>query len=54
MEYTYIYAWTISLFPLPVTMSIVFGLLLILIPTATKDFRRIRTFLSVLLLSIAM
>nr|QXO02578.1 Nicotinate dehydrogenase FAD-subunit [Anoectochilus chapaensis] len=52
MEYTYKYAWIISLFPLPVTMSIGFGLLLI--PTATKDIRRIWAFLSVLLLSIAM
>nr|YP_010501640.1 Nicotinate dehydrogenase FAD-subunit [Anoectochilus burmannicus]UXB60347.1 Nicotinate dehydrogenase FAD-subunit [Anoectochilus burmannicus] len=52
MEYTYKYAWIISLFPLPVTMSIGFGLLLI--PTATKDIRRMWAFLSVLLLSIAM
>nr|YP_010528688.1 NdhF [Grammatophyllum scriptum]UXW65732.1 NdhF [Grammatophyllum scriptum] len=52
MEYTYKYAWIIPLFPLPVTMSIGFGLLLI--PTATKDLRRMWAFLSVLLLSIAM
>nr|QUS64281.1 NADH-plastoquinone oxidoreductase subunit 5 [Bulbophyllum menghaiense] len=52
MEYTYKYAWIIPLFPLPVTMSIGFGLLLI--PTATKDLRRIWALLSVLLLSIAM
>nr|YP_010471770.1 NADH dehydrogenase subunit F [Nervilia aragoana]UVG41128.1 NADH dehydrogenase subunit F [Nervilia aragoana] len=52
MEYTYKYAWIIPLFPLPVTMSIGFGLLLI--PTATKDLRRMWSFLSVLLLSIAM
>nr|QXO05026.1 Nicotinate dehydrogenase FAD-subunit [Odontochilus elwesii]UQW83310.1 NADH-plastoquinone oxidoreductase subunit 5 [Odontochilus elwesii] len=52
MEYTYKYAWIISLFPLPVTMSIGFGLLFI--PTATKDIRRMWAFLSVLLLSIAM
>nr|YP_010991473.1 NADH-plastoquinone oxidoreductase subunit 5 [Crepidium purpureum]WOX61840.1 NADH-plastoquinone oxidoreductase subunit 5 [Crepidium purpureum] len=52
MEYTYKYAWVIPLFPLPVTMSIGFGLLLI--PTATKDLRRMWAFLSVLLLSIAM
>nr|YP_010979046.1 NADH-plastoquinone oxidoreductase subunit 5 [Calanthe cardioglossa]WOC82433.1 NADH-plastoquinone oxidoreductase subunit 5 [Calanthe cardioglossa] len=50
MEYKY--AWIIPLFPLPVTMSIGFGLLLI--PTATKDLRRMWAFLSVLLLSIAM
>nr|YP_009129579.1 NADH-plastoquinone oxidoreductase subunit 5 [Habenaria pantlingiana]AIC82536.1 NADH-plastoquinone oxidoreductase subunit 5 [Habenaria pantlingiana] len=52
MEYTYKYAWLIPLFPLPVTMSIGFGLLLI--PTATKDIRRMWAFPSVLLLSIAM
>nr|YP_009270591.1 NADH-plastoquinone oxidoreductase subunit 5 [Apostasia odorata]AIY61282.1 NADH-plastoquinone oxidoreductase subunit 5 [Apostasia odorata] len=52
MEYTYIYAWMIPLFPLPVTMLIGFGLLLI--PTATKDIRRIWAFPSILLLSIAM
>nr|QGQ49270.1 NADH dehydrogenase subunit 5 [Habenaria ciliolaris] len=52
MEYIYKYAWIIPLFPLPVTMSIGFGLLLI--PTATKDIRRMWAFPSVLLLSIAM
>nr|YP_009757654.1 NADH dehydrogenase subunit 5 [Sauroglossum elatum]QIM61005.1 NADH dehydrogenase subunit 5 [Sauroglossum elatum] len=52
MEYTYKYAWIIPLFPLPVTMSIGFGLLLI--PTATKKIRRMWAFPSVLLLSIAM
>nr|AXN54502.1 NdhF [Calochilus paludosus] len=52
MEYTYKYAWILPLFPLPVTMSIGFGLLLI--PAATKDIRRMWAFLSVLLLSIAM
>uniref|UniRef100_UPI00315C6B03 NADH-plastoquinone oxidoreductase subunit 5 n=1 Tax=Habenaria aitchisonii TaxID=1827168 RepID=UPI00315C6B03 len=52
MEYTYKYAWVIPLFPLPVTMSIGFGLLFI--PTATKDIRRMWAFPSVLLLSIAM
>nr|AXN54500.1 NdhF [Calochilus grandiflorus] len=52
MEYTYKYAWILPLFPLPVTMSIGFGLLLI--PVATKDIRRMWAFLSVLLLSIAM
>nr|YP_009689384.1 NADH-plastoquinone oxidoreductase subunit 5 [Dactylorhiza majalis]QEL51410.1 NADH-plastoquinone oxidoreductase subunit 5 [Dactylorhiza majalis] len=52
MEYIYKYAWIIPLFPLPVTMSIGFGLLLI--PTATKDIRRMWAFPSVLLLSIVM
>nr|AXN54503.1 NdhF [Calochilus robertsonii] len=52
MEYTYKYAWILPLFPLPVTMSIGFGLLLI--PAATKNIRRMWAFLSVLLLSIAM
>nr|YP_010433762.1 NADH-plastoquinone oxidoreductase subunit 5 [Catopsis sessiliflora]UTA92978.1 NADH-plastoquinone oxidoreductase subunit 5 [Catopsis sessiliflora] len=52
MEHTYQYAWIIPFLPLPVTMSIGFGLLLI--PTATKDIRRIWAFPSVLLLSIAM
>nr|YP_009757741.1 NADH dehydrogenase subunit 5 [Prescottia stachyodes]QIM61151.1 NADH dehydrogenase subunit 5 [Prescottia stachyodes] len=52
MEYTYKYAWIIPLFPLPVTMLIGFGLLLI--PTAIKDIRRMWAFPSVLLLSIAM
>nr|YP_010471856.1 NADH dehydrogenase subunit F [Nervilia fordii]UVG41214.1 NADH dehydrogenase subunit F [Nervilia fordii] len=52
MEYTHKYAWIIPLFPLPVTMSIGFGLLFI--PTATKDLRRMWSFLSVLLLSVAM
>nr|YP_009546782.1 NADH-plastoquinone oxidoreductase subunit 5 [Anigozanthos flavidus]AYP35522.1 NADH-plastoquinone oxidoreductase subunit 5 [Anigozanthos flavidus] len=51
MEHTYQYAWIISFLPLPVTMSIGFGLLLI--PTATKNIRRIWAFSSVLLLSIA-
>nr|UFP06288.1 NADH-plastoquinone oxidoreductase subunit 5 [Habenaria dentata] len=52
MEYIYKYAWIIPLFPLPVTMSIGFGLLLI--PIATKNIRRMWAFPSVLLLSIAM
>nr|YP_010293444.1 NADH-plastoquinone oxidoreductase subunit 5 [Guaduella macrostachys]ULQ66160.1 NADH-plastoquinone oxidoreductase subunit 5 [Guaduella macrostachys] len=52
MEHTYQYAWVIPLFPLPVIMSMGFGL--ILIPTATKNLRRIWAFPSVLLLSIAM
>nr|AKR80838.1 NADH-plastoquinone oxidoreductase subunit 5 [Xerophyta retinervis] len=52
MEHTYQYAWIIPFLPIPVTMSIGFGLLLV--PTATKKFRRIWAFLSVFLLSIAM
>nr|YP_009516389.1 NADH-plastoquinone oxidoreductase subunit 5 [Philydrum lanuginosum]AYD91247.1 NADH-plastoquinone oxidoreductase subunit 5 [Philydrum lanuginosum] len=52
MEHTYQYAWIIPFLPLPVTMSIGFGLLLI--PTATKNIRRIWAFPSVLLLSVAM
>nr|QBK84273.1 NdhF [Zantedeschia aethiopica]QHN55083.1 NADH dehydrogenase subunit 5 [Zantedeschia aethiopica]QJF46822.1 NADH dehydrogenase subunit 5 [Zantedeschia aethiopica] len=52
MEHTYQYAWIIPFLPLPVTMSIVFGLLLV--PTATKNIRRMWAFPSVLLLSIAM
>ena len=51
MEHTYQYAWVIPLLPLPVIMSMGFGL--ILIPTATKNLRRIWAFPSVLLLSIA-
>nr|YP_010160973.1 NADH-plastoquinone oxidoreductase subunit 5 [Acanthochlamys bracteata]QRH18480.1 NADH-plastoquinone oxidoreductase subunit 5 [Acanthochlamys bracteata] len=52
MEHTYQYAWIIPFLPIPVTMSIGFGLLLV--PTATKNIRRMWAFLSVLLLSIAM
>nr|YP_010574159.1 NADH dehydrogenase subunit F [Caladium lindenii]UZH94004.1 NADH dehydrogenase subunit F [Caladium lindenii] len=52
MEHTYQYAWIIPFLPLPVTMSIGFGLLLV--PTATKNSRRMWAFPSVLLLSIAM
>nr|ANO45336.1 NADH-plastoquinone oxidoreductase subunit 5 [Tricyrtis macropoda]QJS35146.1 NADH-plastoquinone oxidoreductase subunit 5 [Tricyrtis macropoda] len=52
MEHTYQYAWIIPFLPLPVTMSIGFGLLLI--PTATKNIRRMWAFTSVLLLSITM
>nr|YP_010157658.1 NADH-plastoquinone oxidoreductase subunit 5 [Stuckenia pectinata]QRG29353.1 NADH-plastoquinone oxidoreductase subunit 5 [Stuckenia pectinata] len=52
MEYIYQYAWIIPLLPLPVTMSIGFGLLFV--PTATKNIRRIWAFYSVLFLSIAM
>ncbi|YP_002000532.1 NADH dehydrogenase subunit 5 (chloroplast) [Brachypodium distachyon] len=52
MEHTYQYAWVIPLLPLPVILSMGFGLFLI--PIATKNFRRIWAFPSVLLLSIAM
>nr|YP_010861904.1 NADH-plastoquinone oxidoreductase subunit 5 [Oraniopsis appendiculata]WGM78123.1 NADH-plastoquinone oxidoreductase subunit 5 [Oraniopsis appendiculata] len=52
MEHTYQYAWIIPFLPLTVTMSIGFGL--ILIPTATKNIRRIWAFPSIFLLSIAM
>nr|YP_009261360.1 NADH-plastoquinone oxidoreductase subunit 5 [Danthoniopsis dinteri]ANN38480.1 NADH-plastoquinone oxidoreductase subunit 5 [Danthoniopsis dinteri]ASJ66016.1 NADH-plastoquinone oxidoreductase subunit 5 [Danthoniopsis dinteri] len=52
MEHTYQYAWVIPLLPLPVIMSMGFGLFLI--PTATKNLRRIWALPSVLLLSIAM
>nr|WQH62292.1 NADH-plastoquinone oxidoreductase subunit 5 [Sarcandra glabra subsp. brachystachys] len=52
MEHTFQYAWVIPFAPLPVTMSI--GLGLLLVPTATKNLRRMWAFPSVLLLSIAM
>nr|YP_010735639.1 NADH-plastoquinone oxidoreductase subunit 5 [Astrocaryum alatum]WEL32610.1 NADH-plastoquinone oxidoreductase subunit 5 [Astrocaryum alatum] len=52
MEHTYQYAWIIPFLPLTVTMSIGFGL--ILIPTATKNIRRIWAFSSIFLLSVAM
>nr|YP_010621264.1 NADH-plastoquinone oxidoreductase subunit 5 [Pandanus odorifer]WBF90474.1 NADH-plastoquinone oxidoreductase subunit 5 [Pandanus odorifer] len=52
MEHIYQYAWIIPFLPLPVTMLIGFGLLLV--PTATKNIRRIWAFPSVLLLIIAM
>nr|YP_009687522.1 NADH-plastoquinone oxidoreductase subunit 5 [Astrocaryum aculeatum]QDW76270.1 NADH-plastoquinone oxidoreductase subunit 5 [Astrocaryum aculeatum] len=52
MEHTYQYAWIIPFLPLTVTMSIGFGL--ILIPTATKNIRRIWAFPSIFLLSVAM
>nr|YP_010834275.1 NADH dehydrogenase subunit 5 [Dioscorea biformifolia]WFP44621.1 NADH dehydrogenase subunit 5 [Dioscorea biformifolia] len=52
MEHTYQYAWIIPFLPLPVTMSIGFGLLLV--PTATKNIRRMWTFVSILLLSTVM
>nr|QJX68294.1 NADH-plastoquinone oxidoreductase subunit 5 [Commelina communis] len=52
MEHTYQYAWIIPFLPLPVTILI--GLGLLFIPTATKNIRRIWAFPSVLLLSMAM
>nr|YP_009559525.1 NADH-plastoquinone oxidoreductase subunit 5 [Elaeagnus angustifolia]AZU95051.1 NADH-plastoquinone oxidoreductase subunit 5 [Elaeagnus angustifolia] len=52
MEYTYQYSWIIPFLPLPVPTLIGIGLLLF--PTATKNFRRIWVFPSVLLLSIVM
>nr|YP_009451398.1 NADH dehydrogenase subunit 5 [Humbertochloa bambusiuscula]ARQ27713.1 NADH dehydrogenase subunit 5 [Humbertochloa bambusiuscula] len=52
MEHTYQYAWVIPLLPLPLIMAM--GVGLFLIPTATKNLRRIWVFPSVLLLSIAM
>nr|YP_009305597.1 NADH dehydrogenase subunit 5 [Veronica persica]YP_010268605.1 NADH-plastoquinone oxidoreductase subunit 5 [Veronica polita]YP_010544838.1 NADH-plastoquinone oxidoreductase subunit 5 [Veronica agrestis]ANA57671.1 NADH dehydrogenase subunit 5 [Veronica persica]UIG87834.1 NADH-plastoquinone oxidoreductase subunit 5 [Veronica polita]UYG22769.1 NADH-plastoquinone oxidoreductase subunit 5 [Veronica agrestis]WFF51576.1 NADH-plastoquinone oxidoreductase subunit 5 [Veronica polita] len=52
MEQTYQYAWIIPFVPLPVPMLIGVGLLLF--PTATKNFRRMWSFLSILLLSIVM
>nr|QQP21938.1 NADH-plastoquinone oxidoreductase subunit 5 [Lindera megaphylla] len=52
MEHTYQYAWIIPFALLPVTMSI--GLGLLLVPTATKNLRRMWTFPSVSLLSIVM
>nr|YP_009527369.1 NADH-plastoquinone oxidoreductase subunit 5 [Ranzania japonica]AYA72743.1 NADH-plastoquinone oxidoreductase subunit 5 [Ranzania japonica]QBZ77941.1 NADH dehydrogenase subunit 5 [Ranzania japonica] len=52
MEHTYQYAWIIPFVPLPVPIAIGIGLLLV--PTATKSFRRMWAFPSVLLLSIIM
>nr|YP_010541706.1 NADH-plastoquinone oxidoreductase subunit 5 [Pittosporum napaulense]UYG19109.1 NADH-plastoquinone oxidoreductase subunit 5 [Pittosporum napaulense] len=52
MEQTYQYVWIIPFLPLPVPMLIGVGLLLF--PTATKNFRRMWVFQSVLLLSIVM
>nr|YP_010168699.1 NADH-plastoquinone oxidoreductase subunit 5 [Nothoscordum bonariense]QRZ02227.1 NADH-plastoquinone oxidoreductase subunit 5 [Nothoscordum bonariense] len=52
MEHTYKYAWIIPFLPFPVTMLIGFGLLLI--PTSTKNIRRVWAFPSVLMLTIAM
>nr|YP_010282397.1 NADH dehydrogenase subunit 5 [Pulsatilla campanella]UHM25060.1 NADH dehydrogenase subunit 5 [Pulsatilla campanella] len=52
MEHTYQYAWIIPFVPLPVPIAIGVGLLLV--PTGTKNIRRIWAFPSVLLLSIVM
>nr|YP_010848808.1 NADH-plastoquinone oxidoreductase subunit 5 [Hunteria zeylanica]WEV93459.1 NADH-plastoquinone oxidoreductase subunit 5 [Hunteria zeylanica] len=52
MQQIYQYAWLIPFIPLPVPILIGVGLLLF--PTATKDFRRMWSFQSVLLLSIVM
>nr|YP_009664085.1 NADH dehydrogenase subunit 5 [Wightia speciosissima]QCW08302.1 NADH dehydrogenase subunit 5 [Wightia speciosissima] len=52
MEQTYQYAWIIPFVPLPVPILIGVGLLLF--PTATKNFRRMWAFPSILLLSIVM
>nr|YP_010549295.1 NADH dehydrogenase subunit 5 [Triosteum sinuatum]UYL25534.1 NADH dehydrogenase subunit 5 [Triosteum sinuatum] len=52
MEQTHQYAWIIPFLPLPVPMLI--GLGLLLFPTATKNFRRMWAFQSVLVLSIVM
>nr|YP_009310565.1 NADH dehydrogenase subunit 5 [Cabomba caroliniana]ANA10729.1 NADH dehydrogenase subunit 5 [Cabomba caroliniana]AUD56534.1 NdhF [Cabomba caroliniana]AYE67854.1 NADH dehydrogenase subunit 5 [Cabomba caroliniana] len=52
MERTYQYAWVIPFVPLLVTMLI--GLGLLLIPTATKNLRRIWAFPAVLLLTTVM
>nr|YP_010323886.1 NADH-plastoquinone oxidoreductase subunit 5 [Miliusa glochidioides]UKP90036.1 NADH-plastoquinone oxidoreductase subunit 5 [Miliusa glochidioides] len=52
MEHTYQYAWIIPFVPLPVTISI--GLGLLLVPTVTKNARRMWAFPSVSLLSIVM
>uniref|UniRef100_UPI00315D7362 NADH-plastoquinone oxidoreductase subunit 5 n=1 Tax=Mitrephora tomentosa TaxID=1489755 RepID=UPI00315D7362 len=52
MEHTYQYAWIIPFVPLPVTISI--GLGLLLVPTVTKKARRMWAFPSVSLLSIVM
>nr|YP_010308242.1 NADH-plastoquinone oxidoreductase subunit 5 [Meconopsis pseudohorridula]ULU28658.1 NADH-plastoquinone oxidoreductase subunit 5 [Meconopsis pseudohorridula] len=52
MEHTYQYAWIIPFVPLPVPIAIGAGLLLV--PTTTKNLRRLWAFPSVLLLSIVM
>nr|WEV92439.1 NADH-plastoquinone oxidoreductase subunit 5 [Pentasachme caudatum] len=52
MQQTYQYGWLIPFIPLPVPILLGTGLLLF--PTATKNFRRMWSFYSVLLLSIVM
>nr|YP_010715409.1 NADH-plastoquinone oxidoreductase subunit 5 [Myricaria wardii]WDE23821.1 NADH-plastoquinone oxidoreductase subunit 5 [Myricaria wardii]WDE23908.1 NADH-plastoquinone oxidoreductase subunit 5 [Myricaria wardii] len=52
MEHIYEYAWIIPLIPLPVPFLIGAGILFF--PTATKKFRRMWAFSSILLLSIVM
>nr|YP_010161436.1 NdhF [Cynanchum chinense]QRZ02975.1 NdhF [Cynanchum chinense] len=52
MQQTYQYGWLIPFIPLPV--PILLGVGLLILPTATKYFRRIWAFYSVLLLSIVM
>nr|YP_010012178.1 NdhF [Capparis decidua]QOI12605.1 NdhF [Capparis decidua] len=52
MEHTYQYSWVIPFIPLPV--PILLGVGLLLFPTATKNLRRMWTFLSVFLLTIVM
>ena len=52
MEHTYQYSWIIPFIPLPV--PILLGVGLLLFPTATKNLRRMWTFLSIFLLSIVM
>nr|AWH07053.1 NADH dehydrogenase subunit 5 [Asclepias labriformis] len=52
MQQTYQYGWLIPFIPLPV--PILLGVGLLIFPTATKDFRRMWAFHSVLLLSIVM
>nr|YP_010174673.1 NADH-plastoquinone oxidoreductase subunit 5 [Salvadora persica]QSJ55442.1 NADH-plastoquinone oxidoreductase subunit 5 [Salvadora persica] len=52
MEHTYQYSWIIPLIPLPVPLLVGIGLLLF--PTATKNLRRMWTFLSIFLLSIVL
>nr|YP_784531.1 NADH dehydrogenase subunit 5 [Piper cenocladum]Q06GK2.1 RecName: Full=NAD(P)H-quinone oxidoreductase subunit 5, chloroplastic; AltName: Full=NAD(P)H dehydrogenase subunit 5; AltName: Full=NADH-plastoquinone oxidoreductase subunit 5 [Piper cenocladum]ABI14529.1 NADH-plastoquinone oxidoreductase subunit 5 [Piper cenocladum] len=52
MERTYPYAWIIPFIPLPVTVLV--GLGLLVVPNATKKIRRMWAFISVLLLSIAL
>lgn len=52
MQQTYHYVWIIPFIPLPVPILIGAGLLLF--PTSTKNFRRVWSFQSILLLTIVM